>query len=134
MNQVNAVNNERIKYNRGSKGWWDTANRITGRKTQRTLVSSMISPDVINTYFQTINTDDAYEAPTRLQLVGTRLPTVKECEVRNLLTHQKGTPSGPDEFPYWLWRDYSHHLAPVITKIFNCSLKHQIVSIHSCGN
>ncbi|EDO43664.1 predicted protein, partial [Nematostella vectensis] len=34
---------------------------------------------------------------------------------------------GPDEFPYWLWRDYGHHLAPVITKIFNSSLKHQMV-------
>ena len=58
MNQVNTVNNERLKHNQGSKGWWDTANRITGRKTQGTLVSSVISPDVINTYFQTINTDD----------------------------------------------------------------------------
>jgi len=29
MNQVNAVNSERLKHNRGSKGWWDTANRIT---------------------------------------------------------------------------------------------------------
>ena len=36
VKQVNAVNYERIKYNRGSKGWWDTANRITGRKTQGT--------------------------------------------------------------------------------------------------
>lgn len=118
MKQLNAVNNERIKYNWGSKGWWDTANRITGRKTQGTLVSSVISPEVINTYFQTINSDDAYEAPTRLQIpVGTRLPTVKEYDVRNLPTHQKRTSSGPDEFPYWLWRDYSHHLAPVITKI-----------------
>ena len=128
MNQANAVNNERIKYNRGSKGWWDTANRITGRKTDCTLVTSVISPDVINTYFQTINTDNAYEATMCLQIpVGTRLPTVNECDVRNLLTHQKRTASGPDEFPYWLWRDYSHHLAPVITKIFNCSLKHQTV-------
>ena len=58
----------------------------------------MISPDFINTYFQTINTDDAYEAPTRLKIpVGTRLPTVND------------------------------HFAPVITKIFNCSLKHQTV-------
>ena len=88
----------------------------------------MISPDVISTYFQTINTDDEYEAPTRLQIpAGTRLPTVNECDVRNLLSHQKRTASGPDEFPYWLWRDYSHHLAPVITKIFNCSLRHQTV-------
>jgi len=34
------------------------ANRITGRKIQGTLVGSVIPPDVINTYFQTINTDD----------------------------------------------------------------------------
>ena len=96
MNQVNAVNNERLKHNRGSKGWWDTANRITGRKTQGALVSSVISPDVINTYFQTINTDDEYEAPTRLQIpAGTRLPTVNECDVRNLLSHLKRTASGP---------------------------------------
>ena len=103
MNQVNAVNNEQLKHNRGSKGWWDTANRITGIKTQGTLVSSVISPNVINTYFQTINIDDEYEAPTRLQIpAGTRLPTVNECDVRNLLSHQKQTASGPDEFPYWL--------------------------------
>ena len=102
MNKVNAVNNERLKHNRGSKGWWDTANSITGRKKQGTLVSSVISPDVINTYFQSINTDDEYEAPTSLQIpAGTRLPTVNECDVRNLLSHLKRTASGPDEFPYW---------------------------------
>ena len=127
-NQVNAVNNKQLKHNGGSKGWWDTANRITGRKTQGTLVSSVISPNVINTYFQTINIDDEYEAPTRLQIpAGTHLPTVNECDVRNLLSHQKQTASGPDEFPYWLWRNYFHHLAAVITKIFNCSLRHQTV-------
>ena len=81
-NQVNAVNNKQLKHNRGSKGWWDTANRITGRKTQGTLVSSVISPNVINTYFQTINIDDEYEAPTRLQIpAGTHPPTVNECDV-----------------------------------------------------
>ena len=39
MNQVNAVNKEREKHSRGSRGWWETANRITGRKSQGTLVS-----------------------------------------------------------------------------------------------
>lgn len=52
---------------------------------------------------------------------------MNECDLRNLLSHQKQTASGPDEFPYWLWRDYSYHLAPVITKIFNCSLRRQTV-------
>ena len=64
----------------------------------------------------------------RLQIPsGTHLPTVNECDVRNLLSHRKQTASGPDEFPYWLWRNYSHHLAAVITKIFNCSLRQQTV-------
>ena len=66
------------------------ANRITGRKMQGTLISPVISPVVINTYFQTINTDDAYEAPKCLERsVGTCLPTANECDVRNLLTHKK---------------------------------------------
>lgn len=86
---------------------------------QGTFVSLVISPEVINAYFQIIN----YEAPMHLQItVGTRLPTVNECKVRNLVAHQKQTALGPDEFPYWLWHHCSQHLAPVITRIFNCSL------------
>ena len=45
-------------------------------------------------------------------------------EVLNFI--QKRTAPGPDEFRYWLWRDYAHHLAPVIIKIFNSSLGHQV--------
>ena len=130
MNQVNAVNKEREKHSRGSRGWWETANRITGRKSQGTLVSSVLSPDVINAYFQSIDTDCTYEAPEPLEIpVGTRIPIVDENAVRKLLTHQKRTASGPEEFPNWFWRDYSHHLAPVITAIFNrlSSLIHQAV-------
>lgn len=33
LNQVNAVNNEQEKHSRGSRGWWETANRIMGRKS-----------------------------------------------------------------------------------------------------
>ncbi|XP_068680314.1 uncharacterized protein [Montipora foliosa] len=128
MNQVNAVNKEREKHSRSSRGWRETANRITGRKSQGTLVSSVLSPDVINAYFQSINTDCTYEAPEPLEMpVGTRIPIVDENAVRKLLTHQKRAASGPDEFPYWFRRDYSHHLAPVITAIFNSSLIHQAI-------
>ena len=34
--------------------------------------------------------------------------------VRKYLTQLKQTSPGPDGFPYWFWRDYAHHLAPVI--------------------
>ena len=42
----------------------------------------------------------------------------------NILLHQKRTAPGPDEFPYWLWRDYTDFLAPLLTNIFNNSLRH----------
>ena len=130
VNQVNAVNQENKKHHKGSKGWWDTANRITGRKTQSAPISMVISPDDINSYFQSINTDDAYVPPEPLQIPeGTHAPTVDEHSVRNLLIHLKRTAPGPDELPYWFWRDYAYHLAPVITKIFNSSLKHQTVPL-----
>ena len=86
-----------------------------------------------------INTDCTYETPEPLEIpVGTCIPIVDKNAVTKLLTHQKRTASGPDEFPYWFWRDFSHHLAPVImviTAIFNSSLIHQVVptlEIYKC--
>ncbi|PFX32709.1 hypothetical protein AWC38_SpisGene2368 [Stylophora pistillata] len=67
-NQINAVRNENRKHHSGFKGWWDMANKITGRKTQGTLVSKVINPDDINAYFQSISTDDAHVAPEPLEI------------------------------------------------------------------
>lgn len=129
-NQVRAVHNETRKHNRGSKGWWDTTNKITGRKSQDIRVSAIISPEIINSYFQSINTDPDYIAPERLTIPdGTRVPMLDEYSVRILLSRQKRTAPGPDNLPHWFWKDCAHHLAPVITKIFNCSLKEQTVPL-----
>ena len=126
MNQVNAINNQNKKYSRGSKGWWDTANRITGRKNQGIPIRAVICPEDMNTYFQSLCRDKAYEAPEPLHMpYGTRVPKVDEQSVLNFLIHQKRTAPGVGEFPYWFWRDYAYHLAPIITNIFNSCLKHQ---------
>ena len=74
-NQINAVRNENRKHYRGSKGWWNTVQIITGRKTKGTLISKVINPDNINAYFQSINTNDACEAPEPLEIPdGTHVP------------------------------------------------------------
>ena len=97
-------------------------------KNQSIPVSSLIDPDTINTYFQTINTDANYSSPKPLSISEhTRMPAIDERTVRTFLSCQKRTAPGPDEFPYWFWRDYSNHLAPVVTKIFNSSLRSQVV-------
>ena len=94
-NQVNAVNNESKEHSRRVKGWWTSR---TGLQIER--VSKVIRPDVINGYFQSINTDEAYRAPVRsadtLRMPGTYND---EHSVRNFLIHRKRTAPGPDEFP-----------------------------------
>ena len=60
---------------------------------------------------------------------GTPVPEVDEYSVWRLLVHQKRTAPGPDELPYWLWRDYADYLAPVITNIFNSSLRQQYIPL-----
>ena len=41
------------------------------------------------------------------------------------MTRLKRTAPGPDGFPSWLWRDFAYHLGPVVTKLFNSSLRQQ---------
>lgn len=86
-------------------------------------VWEILSPHEINSYFKSINTDDAYIAPEPVVIPeSVDIPTIDEREVWNLLVQQKRTTGGRDNLPYWFWSDYAHHLVPVVTKIFNSSL------------
>ena len=97
-NQVNAVKNEK----NGSKKWWSKVNSMTGRKGNNLPVSPIIEPSVINTYFQSINTD-------------TLLPSgCRSLRTHNFLRKMKGTTSGPDDIPDWFWKTYAVLLTPVI--------------------
>ena len=40
---------------------------------------------------------------------------------------QKRKSPGPDGLPYWMWKDYAHHLAPILTTVLNLSLNEQYV-------
>jgi hypothetical protein len=57
-NMVSEVKKENGKYASVSKKWWDTVNKITARKANHTCIN--IDPSVINSYYQTINTNDNY--------------------------------------------------------------------------
>jgi hypothetical protein len=43
--------------------------------------------------------------------------------VHNFLRKLKRTTSGPDDIPYWFWKTCAVILTPIITRIFNTSLK-----------
>ena len=47
--------------------------------------------------------------------------------VRQFLDNLRKTAVGPDDIPYWFWRNVSSELAPFITTIFNRSLIEGIV-------
>ena len=119
-NQVNAVKSEK----HGSKKWWNKVNNMTGRIGNILPISTIIDPDVINTYFQSINTDPEYIAP-QLQSIpkDTRVPSLSIDMVYNFLRKLKRTTSGPDDMPYWFWKTYAEILAPVMMRIFNTSLE-----------
>ena len=126
-NQIAAVKKESNRHKNGSKRWWSTLNKLTGRG-QNTPVSNIISPDEINLYFQSINTDLDYSRPEQVEIPeGCRIPYIDERTASLLSSKQKKSASGPDDLRFWLWRDYSHHLAPIICSIFNCSLRKQCV-------
>ena len=105
---------------RGSRAWWSTVNTITGRDTQPQLISSVIHPDTINEYFCNINSDPGYIARSLIDIPDdARIPEIPLHVVIQFLSKVKRTSCGPDELPYWLFKEFSHDLAPVVTNVFN---------------
>ncbi len=127
-NQLKAVKQENKNQNCGSKRWWSLVNKITGRGNNEVPLSHIIDPKVMNEHFQSINTDPDYVIPQPLPIPpGTRVPELSVHTVCKLLLNQKRTTSGPDELPHWFWNTYAYDIAPVITIIFNSSIKLGIV-------
>lgn len=111
-----------------TKGWWDTVTNITGEESNNQIISSIIKPETINSYFKEVNTSLLHTAPEQLPIPnGTRIPTFDVNTVKWFPLNQKWTSAGPDQLPHWLWKDYAHHLAVIITKILNHSIMHQSV-------
>ncbi len=118
------------RHSRATKKWWDTVNSISGRNSTSTPITSILDPHDINHYVQSINTDPNFSAPVQVQIPeGTHIPVIPEHIVQKFLLNLKRTSSGPDEQPFWLWRDFAYDLAPIITSVFNSSLKYQTVPL-----
>ena len=98
-NLVRSVDDENRKNSFGSKKWWDTVNRITGRKSKNSNISSVIDPQHINSYFQNVNTDANYISPQLIPIpVGTRVPTIDEPTVISFLSNLKRTAPGAHNY------------------------------------
>ena len=86
LNQIRSVNEENRKYNQGSRKWWDTVNRITGRKVKANNLSLSTDPKLMNHHFHYINTDPQYSTAEPLLIPeGTRIPVVDVSMVENFM-------------------------------------------------
>ena len=51
------------------------------------------------------------------------IPEITERQAWNSLQQVSKTATGPDGIPYTVWKDHAEFLAPVITMVWNLSLK-----------
>ena len=50
------------------------------------------------------------------------VPEISERQVWNVLRGLKKTATGPDQIPYWVWKDQAEIFTPIVTSLWNLSL------------
>ena len=97
----------------GSRKWWKKINQMSSRKAEADLNLNNHFPEELNDYFAKVCFDDSYVSPN---------PVYESDDITFLKFNAKRTATGPDEIPFWIWKDYADVFAPVITTIWNDSL------------
>ena len=108
----------------GSRKWWKKINQMSSRKAEADLNLNNHFSEELNDYFAKVCFDDSYVSPNPVY-VSDDITFLKfnEMEVFVALSNAKRTATGPDEIPFWIWKDYADVFAPVITTIWNDSLR-----------
>ena len=78
----------------------------------------------LNDYFGELCTDNTYMEPEPLKIENDHMiPEITVSQAWNSLQQRRTTATGPDDIQYTVWRDHGALLAPVITMVWNLSLK-----------
>lgn len=78
----------------------------------------------LNDYFGELCTDNTYMEPEPLKIENDHMiPEITVSQAWNSLQQRRKTATGPDDIQYTVWRDHGALLAPVITMVWNLSLK-----------
>ena len=109
----------------GTRDWWKRVDDISQRRQPGAFLS--LDHDFLrelNNCFAELCTDDVYTAPTPLEIgEEVEIPIVSERAVWNILQRIKKTATGPDAIPYTVWKDHAELVTPVVTWVWNLSLK-----------
>ena len=92
----------------GSQKWW----KGVDSRSQR-----------LNDYFGSLCTDDSYIEPLPVTIDDSvQVPEISELQVWQSLCKLKRTAVGPDNIPFWIWKDLADIFTPVVTKVWNLCL------------
>ena len=111
----------------GSRAWWKGVDELSQRRRASCKVNLDNSCLMdLNDYFARLCSDDMYIEPTPVTISSEgEIPLVSERQVWNLLSALKRTATGPDQIPYWVWKEHAEIFTPLITKIWNLSISTQ---------
>ena len=111
----------------GSQAWWKGVDELLQwcRASCKVDLDNSCLMDLID-YFARLCSDDVYIEPTPVTISSeVEIPVISKRQVWNLLSTLKRTATGPDQIPYWVWKEHAEIFMPPITKICNLSISTQ---------
>ena len=107
----------------GSREWWKNVDLISQRRRSTNVSLDKETAQDLNDFFGELCTDGDYVEPALLEIgPEVEVPEISERYVWNTLSSLKKTATGPDQIPYWVWKDQAEIFTPIITRLWNLSL------------
>ena len=107
----------------GSREWWKNVDLISQRGRSTNVSLDKETAQDLNDFFGELCTDGDYVEPALLEIgPEVEVPEISERYVWNTLSSLKKTATGPDQIPYWVWKDQAEIFTPIITRLWNLSL------------
>ena len=100
---------------------WKAIRSLSGGDVPSTDSSSRPSPEEFNSYFSSVFQTEQQRPP--LPPMPNASHAFSVSQVNRLLSTLKRKSCGPDSLPYWIFRNSSLSLSPVITYLFNWSIR-----------
>ena len=131
-NEINKRISEIIRQNRkklfqasiGTNEWWKNIDNVSQRR-KRSVNSNLDKQFLgsLNEYFAELCQDLEYTKPIFLSIADDiEVPEITEIQVWNSLKNLKKTATGPDQIPFWIWKEHAEIFCPIIHNIRNRSL------------
>jgi hypothetical protein len=108
----------------GTSQWWKNVDILSHRRNRAHIILDNEFKENLNDYFGELCWGRDYEQPTLMEIdsITIKAPQFSITQVKNALLKIRKTATGPDEIPFWVWKENADVFAPVMTKIWNQSL------------